>query len=78
MNLKDSTAMINILYGSPMGVMSDCIRGMLIAEEGHELIACDFSAIEARGLAWLADEKERLKVFNGDGKIYEYTAGEIY
>lgn len=78
MNLKDSTAMINALYGSPMGVMSDCIRGMLIAEEGHELIACDFSAIEARGLAWLADEEKRLEIFRGDGKIYEYTAGKIF
>lgn len=78
MNLQACRDTISMLFGPPMSVMSDCIRGMLIAEEGHSLVACDFSAIEARGLAWLAGEETILEIFRGDGKIYEYTASRIY
>lgn len=78
MNFQQARDQISMFYGPPMSMMSDCIRGMLIAEEGHELVACDFSAIEARGLAWLAGEERILEIFRGEGKIYEYFAGIIY
>lgn len=66
------------LMGEPMTLVSQCLRGMLRAPPGHELIACDFSAIEARGLAWLAGEERVLQVFRGHGKIYEHAASGIY
>ena len=44
------------------------------APEGKKLIVCDFSAIEARVLAWLADEEHILEVFKTHGKIYEASA----
>src|ERR1019366_239992 len=46
--------------------------------EGNELVACDFSAIEARGLAWLAGQESVLNIFRTHGKIYEHAAAEIY
>ncbi len=66
------------LEAPPMSAISDCIRGFLRARPGHDFIACDFSAIEARVIAWLAGQEEPLIVFRGDGKIYELTAAGIY
>lgn len=62
----------------PMTAMSDCVRGFLRAAPGKDLIACDFSAIEARVIAWLAGQEDVLQVFREGGKIYELTAAGIY
>lgn len=69
---------LDIFYGPTMDAIADSLRGMLIAPPGHELIASDFSAIEARVLAWLAGEESVLDVFRGHGKIYEHAAAGIY
>ena len=42
------------------------------------MVACDFSAIEARGLAWLAGQESVLEIFRTHGKIYEHAAAGIY
>ncbi len=69
---------LELFYGDPMEALSSCIRGMICAPEGMKLMVADFSSIEARALAWLADQKDILKVFRGHGKIYEHTASKIY
>lgn len=66
------------VYAPPMSGLSDCIRGFLRAKPGSHLVAVDFSAIEARVIAWLAGEDKTLEIFKGHGKIYEATAADIY
>lgn len=58
--------------------LSQLIRTALVAEEGHRFIVSDFSAIEARVIAWFADEAWRLDVFKGHGKIYEASASQMF
>jgi hypothetical protein len=69
---------IDIYYGPVMAAMADCVRGMITADKGCELIAVDFSAVEARVLAWLAGEEKVLDIFRTHGKIYEHAAAGIY
>ena len=63
--------------GSLQGV-SDCLRGMISAPEGKELICADFASIEARVLAWMAGQKDVLEVFKSGGDMYKHAATGIY
>lgn len=69
---------IDINYGPVMSAMADCVRGMITAGPKKHLIAVDFSAVEARVLAWLAGEEKVLDIFRTHGKIYEHAAAGIY
>jgi DNA polymerase bacteriophage-type len=77
-SMLDDKEMFDLFYGPSMAAISDCIRGMLIAGEGNELVACDFSQVEARALPWLAGQDNVLEVFRTHGKIYEHAASGIY
>lgn len=69
---------LEILYDSIPDVLSELIRTAFIPKDGCKLIVADFSAIEARVIAWLAGEKWKMDVFAGDGKIYEATAARMF
>lgn len=69
---------LDMLYGPVMDALADAVRGMIVPDPGHDLIAMDFSAIEARVLAWLAGEEKVLEIFRTHGKIYEHAAAGIY
>jgi len=58
--------------------LSELVRTALIAEEGSRFIVADFSAIEARVIAWFAGEEWVLDEFRGEGKIYEATASNMF
>jgi DNA polymerase len=70
--------LLELLFDSVPGVLSQLIRTALIPSEGNRFLVSDFSAIEARVIAWLADEKWRIDVFNSHGKIYEASAAHMF
>lgn len=70
--------MLEMCYGNVPDTLSQLIRTAFIAKEGHTFIVSDFSAIEARVIAWLACEKWRLEVFRTHGKIYEASAAMMF
>lgn len=69
---------VSMLYGSAADTLSQLIRTAFIAPEGSRFIVADYSAIEARVIAYLADEQWRLDVFKSHGKIYEASAAQMF
>ena len=65
-------------YENPTHVLSELIRTAFIAKPGCVFHVCDFSAIEARVVAWLAGEQWILDVFRGGGDIYCATASQMF
>ncbi|GLG01705.1 DNA polymerase [Alicyclobacillus hesperidum subsp. aegles] len=70
--------LLELLFGPPPFVLSQLIRTAFVPSPGNLLVVADFSAIEARVIAWLADEQWVLDVFRGHGKIYEATASQMF
>ena len=69
---------VEMLYESTPNVLSEMIRTAFVAKPGSRFIISDFSAIEARVLAWLAGEQWRIEVFQTHGKIYEASASAMF
>ena len=69
---------VELFYGSTPEVLSELIRTAFVPEAGCRFVVADFSAIEARVLAWLAGETWRLEVFSSHGKIYEASAAAMF
>lgn len=74
---KNFTA-LNLLYGNIPDTLSQLIRTAFVPEDGKKFIVCDFSAIEARVIAWLAGEDWVLDVFRQGGDIYCATASQMF
>lgn len=69
---------VKMLYGNVPDTLSQLIRTAFIPSPGHKLVVADFSAIEARVIAWLAGEQWVNEVFATHGKIYEATASQMF
>ena len=69
---------IKLLYGNVPDTLSQLIRTAFIPSEGHKFVVADFSAIEARVIAWLAGEQWVNEVFASHGMIYEATASQMF
>lgn len=70
--------MLESIYGNTPDVLSQLIRTMLIPKEGCEFIVADFSAIEARVLAWEAGEQWVLDAFQNGEDLYCATASQMF
>ena len=69
---------VDFLYDDAQQVLKELTRTMLTPSPGNVFLVADFSAIEARVLAWLAGERWRLEVFETHGKIYEASAAAMF
>jgi len=74
----DDYAGIEDSYGNIPNVLSELIRTAFIPKAGHRFIVSDFSAIEARVLAWYANESWRIEVFERGGDIYCASASQMF
>ena len=69
---------LQLCFGNVNDTLSQLIRTALIAPPGKTFVVCDFSAIEARVLAWLAGEQWVLDTFRQGGDIYCATASQMF
>ena len=69
---------LELLFESVPHLLSELIRTAFVPRQNHQFIVADFSAIEARVIAWLAGEKWRMDVFATHGKIYEASASQMF
>lgn len=69
---------LKIIYGNIPDTLSQLIRTAFIPSDRNIFLVADFSAIEARVIAWLAGEQWRLDVFATHGKIYEASASAMF
>ena len=76
--LAGDYGVVKMLYDSVPDVLSELIRTAFVPAEGKKFIVADFSAIEARVIAWLAGESWRMKVFASGGDIYCASAEQMF
>ena len=69
---------LSMLYDDPTDVLRQCIRTAIVPAPGKKFIVADFSAIEARVIAWLAGETWRLETFAAGGDIYCASASQMF
>ena len=69
---------LSLIYDDLGSLLSQLVRTAFIPEEGNTFGVADFSAIEARVIAWLASEQWRLDVFDSHGMIYEASASKMF
>ena len=74
----DARNLLRLIIGDVSFAISQLIRTCIISPKGKIFGVADFSAIEARFLAWLVDEGWRMEVFRSHGKIYEASAAMMF
>ncbi len=67
-----------LLYDKPIDVISQCMRGFIRAPEGYELAVVDYTAIEARILAWIAGEDHMLEAYFQGVDVYKLMAKKLW
>lgn len=75
---RRDVGMLHLLYPNIPATLSQLIRTAFIPRGGYKFVVADFSAIEARVIAWWAGETWRQQIFAGDGKIYEASAASMF
>lgn len=70
--------LVRMFWKDPMVLSADLIRTMFMAPEGKDLVCADFSAVEGRGLAWLAGQTDKLEAYVGGLDAYKVAASGIF
>lgn len=73
-----NTEAVKLIYGNVPDTLSQLIRTAFVPASGCHYAVADFSAIEARVIAWLSGESWRMEVFQTHGKIYEASAANMF
>ena len=76
--IENKNLALKYMYGNVPDILSQLVRTAFVPSEGNVFAIADFSAIEARVIAWLAKEQWRLNVFDTHGKIYEASASQMF
>jgi len=74
----DDADYFRMLFDAPINQISQCMRGFIRASKGYELAVVDYTAIEARVLAWLCDEKKMLKAYFDGVDVYKLMAATLF
>ena len=69
---------VEMIYEDVLDTLSQLIRTAFVPQKGRLFYVSDFSAIEARVIAWLAGESWRMEVFKGGGDIYCASASQMF
>ena len=78
MDVEDKADVLTILYVDPVDMISQCMRGYIKAPEGQEFYVVDYTAIEARLLAWLAGEEVVLEAYRRGVDVYKMMASKLW
>jgi DNA polymerase len=70
--------LFELLYEKPIDTISQCMRGFIRAPEGYELAVVDYTAIEARVLAWVAGEDHMLEAYFQGIDVYKLMAKKLW
>lgn len=76
--MEDSADVLQIWYQWPIDAIAQGMRGFIRAPSGKKFVVCDFSAIEARVLAWLARQQSTLERYERNEDLYKVLAVKIY
>jgi DNA polymerase len=74
----NNSEQLELIYGSPIDLVSRMLRGAVVAPRGRSLIFGDYSNVEARGCVWAAGQRDQVELFASGGKIYEEMGAFIY
>lgn len=75
---QDDAEFMAMMYERPMTALSNCVRGMVVAQTGYRLLVVDYAAIEARVLMWIVGQKDAVRCFREGQDIYVEMARVIY
>ncbi len=75
---KGGLPLMELFWTDPIHKLSTVIRGALVAAPGMKLVVADYSAIEARGVAWLSGQDDLLELYREGVDLYCWMAGHVF